>query len=499
MARDGIVFRMFCAMTPLDRPLPQAPHKSIGHAYLWWLPPMGWFGAHRFYLRRWYTGSAWAVSSGLLYIGWLADLFLLPRLVRTTNARLAAEFAEHPERFTVAERAIAAWAVKEETSRWERIAAPFAIYWYIVAPCLLVMLAYEAHLRSLVPIMLVVLVAAGFFVTPVEQLLLKHPVIEKLPGVNQALDPFRLLLATYQEHEPGVGRFLRKLFTKESVPYLKILGIVATGVLVEAATSFKDVYQPFLTMEDAASTVALQLVLTILLVGIVVIPVFTMSFRYSLSARQRPLRRYTTIALCLVVFVGFGYPYLFNDRDAPTAIAAERLSLRLEKPDFVRSLRQLTEMFLAYPDRARQETTPEKIESRLTRFSAGLEAFFDHPPTHSNSPELATAYRRLLRNIVPEEETHAFQVELAHDPQGTPWRISTYRPDSTVADTTFAFVIAARDGGGTVYRCDPLLKFAAHAMAHDSTETIDLSPCAQRAVVRSAAAAEQISMREDRR
>ncbi|MFI5907952.1 MMPL family transporter [Dactylosporangium sp. NPDC051541] len=59
--------------------------KSVLVAYTWWLF-LGLFGAHHFYLGRkrqgwWYLGTV-----GFLALGWLADVALLPRYARTTNA-----------------------------------------------------------------------------------------------------------------------------------------------------------------------------------------------------------------------------------------------------------------------------------------------------------------------------------------------------------------------------------------------------------------------------
>ncbi len=48
--------------------------KLIG--YLLWL--FGFLGAHRFYYGKPVTGTIWFFTLGLLGIGWLIDLFLIP-------------------------------------------------------------------------------------------------------------------------------------------------------------------------------------------------------------------------------------------------------------------------------------------------------------------------------------------------------------------------------------------------------------------------------------
>ena len=50
--------------------------KVIG--YLLWI--FGFMGAHRFYYGRQITGTIWFFTLGLLFIGWIIDLFLIPAI-----------------------------------------------------------------------------------------------------------------------------------------------------------------------------------------------------------------------------------------------------------------------------------------------------------------------------------------------------------------------------------------------------------------------------------
>ena len=68
--------------------------KAVGITYLLWLPPLGLLGVHRFYCGRVGTGLLWLLTGGLVGIGWLVDLFLIPGLVRETNARLLSQLRE---------------------------------------------------------------------------------------------------------------------------------------------------------------------------------------------------------------------------------------------------------------------------------------------------------------------------------------------------------------------------------------------------------------------
>lgn len=60
--------------------------KVIG--YLLWL--FGFTGSHRFYFGRPISGAIWFFTLGLLGIGWLIDLFLIPWMDRKADRRYAA-------------------------------------------------------------------------------------------------------------------------------------------------------------------------------------------------------------------------------------------------------------------------------------------------------------------------------------------------------------------------------------------------------------------------
>ncbi len=68
--------------------------KSIG--YILWI--FGFTGAHRFYYGRPISGTIWFFTLGLLGIGWLIDLFLIPSMDREADLR----FRAGPTNYTVA-------------------------------------------------------------------------------------------------------------------------------------------------------------------------------------------------------------------------------------------------------------------------------------------------------------------------------------------------------------------------------------------------------------
>jgi TM2 domain-containing membrane protein YozV len=58
---------------------------SLAIGYLLWL--FGFTGAHRFYFGKPVSGTIWFFTLGLLGIGWLIDLFLMPGLERSAESR----------------------------------------------------------------------------------------------------------------------------------------------------------------------------------------------------------------------------------------------------------------------------------------------------------------------------------------------------------------------------------------------------------------------------
>ena len=68
--------------------------KTIG--YLLWI--FGFTGSHRFYYGKPITGTLWFFTLGLLGIGWLIDLLLIPSMDRQADFR----FETGPVNYSVA-------------------------------------------------------------------------------------------------------------------------------------------------------------------------------------------------------------------------------------------------------------------------------------------------------------------------------------------------------------------------------------------------------------
>ena len=59
--------------------------KTIG--YLLWI--FGFFGAHRFYYGRRVSGIIWMLTFGLFLVGWIIDLFLIPKMDREADLKFS--------------------------------------------------------------------------------------------------------------------------------------------------------------------------------------------------------------------------------------------------------------------------------------------------------------------------------------------------------------------------------------------------------------------------
>ncbi len=66
----------------------QRETHSLGVGYLLWI--FGFLGAHRFYFGRPVSGTIYFFTLGLLFIGWIVDLFLMPGLEASADRRYIA-------------------------------------------------------------------------------------------------------------------------------------------------------------------------------------------------------------------------------------------------------------------------------------------------------------------------------------------------------------------------------------------------------------------------
>ncbi len=73
-----------------------SPTHSVAVGYVTWI--FGFIGSHRFYYGRPISGTIWFFTLGLLLIGWIVDLFLIPSMARSADRR----FVPGPTNYTIA-------------------------------------------------------------------------------------------------------------------------------------------------------------------------------------------------------------------------------------------------------------------------------------------------------------------------------------------------------------------------------------------------------------
>lgn len=69
---------------------------SVLFGYILWI--FGFLGAHRFYYGKTITGTIWFLTGGLLLVGWIIDLFLIPGM----DAKADIKYTAGPYNYTVA-------------------------------------------------------------------------------------------------------------------------------------------------------------------------------------------------------------------------------------------------------------------------------------------------------------------------------------------------------------------------------------------------------------
>ena len=72
----------------------QTHSKVIGYV-LWFC---GFTGSHRFYYGKPISGTIWFFTVGLLFVGWIIDLFLVPSMARQADRR----YVTGPKDYSVA-------------------------------------------------------------------------------------------------------------------------------------------------------------------------------------------------------------------------------------------------------------------------------------------------------------------------------------------------------------------------------------------------------------
>lgn len=338
--------------------------KSVKLAYLLWITA-GFFGAHRWYVGKWATAVAYfgvlmlVLAGGLVFelflvlcLALVVDAFLIPGLVRKRNEALAEEFREHPERFVAADlEDVAPWARGRSRSGIAyRLGTPVRVLAFVLLPAVAGTMAVWLGTYELVIFPIVILLATGL-VSSLDRIVVRYPTLSEIPGLDSALERVQEMRRYYWEHEPGVLRTFAGLFGKAFGayrPYWKLVGAMILAVAVETVLTYRDNYPPYLGIADAVLEFLVLAAFVALTALVVLVPLTTLSFRYSLSGKRRRLRVLTVcgLAICGSVFLA---SYLFERSDGqPTVSSASLLESRMANPEFRKNLKTKLEAFLKY-------------------------------------------------------------------------------------------------------------------------------------------------------
>jgi TM2 domain-containing membrane protein YozV len=82
-------------MSAITSPISSNDTHSLTLGYLLWV--FGFTGAHRFYYGRPITGTIWFLTLGLLGVGWLIDLFLIPGMEASADRK----YREGPYNYSI--------------------------------------------------------------------------------------------------------------------------------------------------------------------------------------------------------------------------------------------------------------------------------------------------------------------------------------------------------------------------------------------------------------
>lgn len=381
------------------------PKKSYIIAYILWMFG-GWFGAHRFYTRRWFTGFLYAVSLGIFFIGWTIDFFLVYFMVRGVNKKMRAEAEEHPEFAMPEEPArLAPWAGQRDWKTY--LEFPMRLVFFLFGPVLFAaVVIIVVDQIELLAIMVLILVATGLMGS-VEKTLRRYRALEKIPVLGDAMQSLQQFYDYYYHNKPRsfffylfypVLGFLLLPFSAsartEFKLYVRILGAIAMILVIETVFSYPNTYPPHLNWEDALLIVVLQLFFMFFASIAFLMPIVTTSFALNLSGRHVSLRFLTIMALLIAIPFSV---FIYQENTASTSfISSQILHERIKKENFRKDFAEISHMFLSYY--AQQKTTVDAADVVL-------------------DADLTQKYRHHIRGVMTGDEVNVFGVIVFADPR----------------------------------------------------------------------------------
>lgn len=284
-------------------------------------------------------------------------------------------------------------------------------------------------------VVLVVVLLVIAFLGSGTNLLQRYPLLDKVKLLGGTLRITGDLDAFYREHPPRsfllyavypfyavIGSIASKVVRREIWLHLRVMAVVAIVLVLEAATSYLNIYPPYLGPDVAAKLLLAQLIVVLLIATLYLMPMLSTTYALGLSGRRKTLRTVVVVSLILSALMGFGT--YKNSSELLPWLEQQRLGARLRTADFRRDLDDLVEMFLDHA--AQKEWLSPKAEPRV-------------------DAEGTKRFRHLVRGIVVGVEYRSFDI------------ISFKREDGTWSGVRSflgnrVYLLYLRDPSGKLYR-----------------------------------------------
>lgn len=372
----------------------------------------GWFGVHRFYLGKWFSGLIYLGTFGLLGLGVLLDLFTLPYLIKEANEptepTLPISFNLFKILFSSKSEELAPWATLPQSAILQFI--DFIdniarIVLFLVSPMLVLMFSlYISGSLQIAFFTIAILILAGYvgnirqILDNFQHALVQTPALSRVPFLSDVVKNVSEFYSYYFTHKPlNVLLYLcypalmflssvHKPFRDELNLYKNLLLIIVFTLVLDTLLSYSRVYQPYLSIFDAILSILFSLIMVSILLMTLLMPTITTSLKFRLSGKRKTLSLITTLAL---IFAFAGYQSNTIPLENYVTISDSfNLENKMKQSKFREDLTTQTEMFAFYHI------------SRLTTPSIEIEP-------HTG---LTTAYRKHIQSIAVPGENQAFTV-----------------------------------------------------------------------------------------
>jgi TM2 domain-containing membrane protein YozV len=395
--------------------------KSLPLAYLLWLF-LGIFGAHRYYLGKWFTGFIYTISFGLYGIGWMLDALLLPFLVKGVNTRrqaaaLTEEVKARPRLARIEEyeeavvldeerpralRRARLEQVEEEILEAEPVEAEWAakpsplwpvefvlrLAFFLVGPCFFTVAALMLELWQLLALMAASLAVIGF-IGGADVLMRRYPGLGRIPFLSGVMKPLADTTDYYRRNRPfpfvyylfyplaaPITLFYSSAARREFTAFAKLAGGLALVVIAPLGLSYFSVYPPHLGPEDAVFNILFHAVIIFILIVLYFIPTVTTALTLNATNSKIQLRILIVVGLISALPMGIVY---FVTSKAPLSFAASQLlDRRLQKTSFQEELTTETAMFFNWlrpqlkNDSGKNIVVAEKLTEKYQRLIGGI-------------------------------------------------------------------------------------------------------------------------------